>query len=79
MAQPFSEETEALLDRAGRAIQQSIVLCEHTRRCLAEAERRSFEMELYFRSRTHRDGWSKTATHEPNKAAASASTAIELS
>jgi hypothetical protein len=42
----LSNETRELLDRAERAIDQAIRLREHTRQCIAEAERRSFQLEL---------------------------------
>jgi hypothetical protein len=46
MAQPFSDETQELLDRAQRAIDRSILLREHTQQCIAEAKRRLFQIEM---------------------------------
>jgi hypothetical protein len=49
MAQPFSEKTEELLERAQRAIERSIELREQTKRDLVGVERRLFQMHEAFR------------------------------
>jgi hypothetical protein len=45
-AETISEETQELLDRAGRAIDRSVQLGGHTGRCLVEAQRKIFQLEL---------------------------------
>ena len=46
MSQHFSDDTQELLDRAQRAIDQSVSLRAETREHLVAAQRRSFQLEL---------------------------------
>src|SRR3954467_15521340 len=46
MAQPFSKETRELLERAQRAIDESIRLREDSHRALRQAESWHFDLEL---------------------------------
>lgn len=46
MAQPFSQETLELLERARAAIERSVALRCHTRQCLDEAQWQAFQLEL---------------------------------
>ena len=48
MAQPFSEETQELLERAERTIERSIELRKQTRQARVNAERR-FQMQTDIR------------------------------
>jgi hypothetical protein len=49
MAQPYSEETEELLERARRVIERSIKLREQRRQNLVNSERRLFQMQTAIR------------------------------
>ncbi|MCK1524052.1 hypothetical protein [Bradyrhizobium sp. 17] len=46
MAPPFSNETHELLERAQRAIDESIRLREDSQRAIRQAESWQFELEL---------------------------------
>ena len=46
MPQRFSEETQELLDRAQRAIDHAVAIRAQTRRQLADAARKSFDLEI---------------------------------
>lgn len=51
MAQPFSEKTQELLERADRAIGEAVKIREESRKSLSSAENCAFrfELELYRR------------------------------
>jgi hypothetical protein len=48
MAQPFSEETRELLERADRAIDRSIQLREHSKQPFANSRHRQSQMKSAF-------------------------------
>jgi phage-related baseplate assembly protein len=64
MAQPFSEETQELLDQAQAAIDRSAQLPTEHKVCMESARRTSFEIKLrMYRLRMARVGKFKTATY----------------
>ncbi len=46
MAQPFSDETQELLDRAQRPLDRAVETKCQTRRCIAQAKNRTYQLEL---------------------------------